>query len=136
GDDTVAGTDEAAGQSGAVCCPIIAVLNRKGGAAKTTAVQNLGGLWGGWGRHVLLVDLDTQFSLTARCGYPRERQAAGGDWLAGGAVATALWPIPTMPGCALLPSGAALEAGLAALADLRLGRATRLWERLQEVRTD
>ena len=50
---------------------VIAVVNQKGGTAKTTTVENLGiGL--AWeGKKVLLVDTDPQGSLTISLGYPR-----------------------------------------------------------------
>jgi cellulose biosynthesis protein BcsQ len=50
--------------------PILAIVNRKGGAGKTSAAHNIAGVWGTWGLRVCLVDLDTAFNLSEACGYP------------------------------------------------------------------
>ncbi|WP_276981174.1 ParA family protein [Johnsonella ignava] len=50
---------------------IIAVVNQKGGTAKTTTVENLGIGLAREGKKVLLVDTDPQGSLTISLGYPR-----------------------------------------------------------------
>jgi len=50
---------------------VIAVVNQKGGTAKTTTVENLGIGLAREGKKVLLVDTDPQGSLTIRLGYPR-----------------------------------------------------------------
>ena len=50
---------------------VIAVVNQKGGTAKTTTVENLGIGLGREGKKVLLVDTDPQGSLTISLGYPR-----------------------------------------------------------------
>jgi hypothetical protein len=84
--------------------PVLAIVNRKGGAGKTTATQNLAGVWGTWGLRVCLIDLDTAFNLTEACGYPKELRAGSGAWLANGELNP--WQVPTMPNCELLPSGA------------------------------
>jgi chromosome partitioning protein len=44
------------------------VLNRKGGAGKTTTVSNLAEVWGQKGYRVLAVDMDANGSLTKRMG--------------------------------------------------------------------
>ena len=44
---------------------VIAVLNPKGGSAKTTTAVNLSAALGALGRHVLLIDLDPQGSATS-----------------------------------------------------------------------
>lgn len=49
----------------------IAVVNQKGGTAKTTTVENLGIGLARAGKKVLLVDTDPQGSLTVSLGYPR-----------------------------------------------------------------
>ena len=49
----------------------IAVVNQKGGTAKTTTVENLGIGLARQGKKVLLVDTDPQGSLTISLGYPR-----------------------------------------------------------------
>lgn len=50
---------------------VIAVVNQKGGTAKTTTVENLGIGLAREGKKVLLVDIDPQGSLTISLGYPR-----------------------------------------------------------------
>lgn len=50
---------------------VIAVVNQKGGTAKTTTVENLGIGLAREGKKVMLVDTDPQGSLTISLGYPR-----------------------------------------------------------------
>jgi chromosome partitioning protein len=47
---------------------VIAVINQKGGVAKTTCVHNLGAALSNKGKKVLLVDFDSQASLTISAG--------------------------------------------------------------------
>ncbi len=47
---------------------IIALANQKGGVAKTTSTHNLGVALAGKGKKVLMVDLDSQASLTISTG--------------------------------------------------------------------
>lgn len=50
---------------------VMAVVNQKGGTAKTTTVENLGIGLARTGKKVLLVDVDPQASLTISLGYSR-----------------------------------------------------------------
>ena len=50
---------------------IIAVVNQKGGTAKTTTVENLGIGLSRNGKKVLLIDTDPQASLTISLGYSK-----------------------------------------------------------------
>ena len=55
---------------------VISVLSTKGGVGKTTTTANLGGLLADAGLRVLLVDLDSQPSLSSY--YPLTLEAPGG----------------------------------------------------------
>lgn len=112
--------------------PILAVVNRKGGAGKTSATHNLAGVWGTWGLRVCLVDLDTAFNLTEACGYPEELRHEGGDWLASGEPEP--WPVPGMPNCALVPSGGRLAAGIERMEKLAIDRERYLGKVLAPLR--
>ncbi len=50
-------------------CRVIAIANQKGGVAKSVTTENLGIGLAGSGKKVLLIDLDSQGSLTASLGY-------------------------------------------------------------------
>ena len=50
---------------------IMAVVNQKGGTAKTTTCENLGIGLANEGKKVLLIDMDPQGSLTIALGYPQ-----------------------------------------------------------------
>ncbi len=101
-------------------CPVLTVVNRKGGAGKTSATQNIAGVWGTWGIRVCLVDLDTAFNLTEACGYPEELRGHAGNWLVSGLPDP--WPVPRMDNCALVPSGALLASGIERMEKLAIDR--------------
>ena len=50
-------------------CRVIAIVNQKGGVAKTTSVVNIGIGLARLGKKVLLIDNDPQASLTESLGY-------------------------------------------------------------------
>jgi len=70
---------------------IIVVAQRKGGAGKTTLAAHLGAAWAGMGRHVALIDTDSQASL-ARWHQNREARLGGGSGL--GFAAVTGWQAP------------------------------------------
>jgi chromosome partitioning protein len=112
--------------------PVLAIVNRKGGAGKTSAAHNIAGVWGTWGLRVCLVDLDTAFNLSEACGYPEGLRVQGGDWLANGRPDP--WPIPSMPNCALVPSGAQLANGIERMEKLAIDRERYLGKVLAPLR--
>jgi len=112
--------------------PVLTIVNRKGGAGKTSAAHNIAGVWGTWGIHVCLVDLDTAFNLSEACGYPEELRVHGGAWLASGTPEP--WPVPNMPNCALLPSGAQLASGIERMEKLAIDRERYLGKILTPLR--
>ncbi len=112
--------------------PVLAIVNRKGGAGKTTATHNIAAVWGNWGLRVCMVDLDTAFNLTEACGYPEELRAQSGAWLASGDPQP--WPVLSMPNCALVPSGARLATGIERMERLAIDRERYLGKVLAPLR--
>jgi|DewCreStandDraft_5_1066085.scaffolds.fasta_scaffold00362_56 chromosome partitioning protein len=113
---------------------IIAVANQKGGVGKTTTTANLGASLAGFGKKVLLVDMDPQGNLTTAFGVtPQE----------GGTIARALLdrkvPLPIVrieqeEGCVIdvVPADLSLASAEVALLN-KLGRELRLRELLGQV---
>ncbi|RIK32972.1 MAG: hypothetical protein DCC55_35855, partial [Chloroflexi bacterium] len=56
---------------------IICVAMQKGGTGKTTTVHALGSAFSGWGKRVLMIDLDDEGSLSIGCGVSVERLERG-----------------------------------------------------------
>jgi chromosome partitioning protein len=115
-----------------LAAPVLAIVNRKGGAGKTSAAHNIAGVWGTWGLQVCLVDLDTAFNLSEACGYPEQFRASGGTWLLQGTPDP--WSIPTMPNCMLVPSGAQLADGIERMEKLAIDRERYLGKILAPLR--
>src|SRR5690554_1768509 len=57
---------------------VVSVISTKGGVGKTTTTANLGGLLADAGLRVLLIDLDSQPTLSSY--YPLQREAPGGTY--------------------------------------------------------
>ena len=77
----------------------IAIVNEKGGAAKTTTAVNLSAALGEMGKQVLLVDLDGQAASSRWLGVEEDTNFADALWRGEG-----LRPIPeVIPGVSLAP---------------------------------
>jgi chromosome partitioning protein len=84
---------------------IIAVINEKGGVAKTTTVLSLGGALVEAGQDVLLIDLDAQANLTMGLGvYPAKIQNAISDVLLNSVTLDSVMHTTNLPGLDLVPS--------------------------------
>lgn len=80
---------------------IIAVINQKGGVGKTTTVMNVGAGLHMAGKRVLMIDLDSQGSLTMACGIVADGNASTYEFMTSGANEA----IKTLQnGCDLLPA--------------------------------
>lgn len=109
----------------------IAFVNQKGGVGKATTVHNVGAALARTGRHVLLVDLDAQGSLTASCGLEPEDVAKSlYDMLDGKAKAGDI--TQTVQGIDLLPAGQSLAQADLAFSG-RIGRENMLRKALAGV---
>lgn len=56
---------------------IISVVNSKDGVGKTTTSINLGGVWAGKGKKVLLIDMDSKRNLLQRLGFSKRKEKWG-----------------------------------------------------------
>ncbi len=91
---------------------IIAVINEKGGVAKTTTSLSLGGCLVESGLDVLLIDLDSQANLTLGLGVnPGKVRRGIGDVLLNSASIVSVSRETSIPGLDLVPSNA--DMGLA-----------------------
>jgi len=118
---------------------IIAICNQKGGVAKTVTAVNLGIGLAREGKHVLLVDLDAQASLTVSLGYQQPDQL---DYTITTAMAATIEEkevslqemiLPHSEGIDLLPSNIELSAMEVTLVNT-IGRETILRECLKPIR--
>jgi len=94
-------------------CPIISVLNLKGGVGKTTITLNLAAALSDQGKHVLLVDCDFQRSLTNLCltmtrrnelqkaGRTLQQYLLGPGWTEASFL-RAVCPLPNMNQCSIV----------------------------------
>src|SRR2546429_1420175 len=88
---------------------IIAVVNQKGGVGKTTSVVNIGAGLTGFGRKVLLVDLDAQAHLTYSLGIAADELELSVYELLKGEAELAEVLIETI-GLAIIPASISLTA--------------------------
>ena len=94
-------------------CPIISVLNLKGGVGKTTITLNLAAALSDQGKRVLLVDCDFQRSLTNLClpahrrnelqkaGRTLQQYLLGPGWTEASFL-RAVYPLPNMSQCSIV----------------------------------
>jgi chromosome partitioning protein len=84
---------------------VVAIMNNKGGVAKTTSAVNIAACWGEMGKKVLVIDLDPQGSASICLGIVDDGRA-----LLRALLTTSALPIlPTKtPGVDLVPSGQVL----------------------------
>lgn len=89
---------------------ILAVVNQKGGVAKTTTVVSLGGALANLGKDVLLVDLDPQADLTLGLGVnPTQVRGTIADVLLNSGSLLAARRETIIPGLDLVPSNSEME---------------------------
>ena len=100
---------------------VIALVNQKGGVAKTTSVASLGAAFAELGRKVLLVDLDAQACLTFSLGVDPDTVDAGINEVLLGQLLAEQTVIPCADGVDLIPSTIEL-AGVEAQLLSRPGR--------------
>ncbi len=88
-------------------CRVFAIINEKGGVAKTTTVLSLGGALVEAGHEVLLIDLDAQANLTLGLGVnPGKIRRAISDVLLNSATLASVSRETSLPGMDLVPSNA------------------------------
>jgi len=83
---------------------VLAIVNEKGGTAKTTTTVNLAVALAELGRRVLVVDLDAQANASLWLGVPDEAQALLEVLLGQRAIDEAIRPAPTLGGVDVLPA--------------------------------
>jgi len=95
---------------------VIAMCNQKGGVGKTTSTINLGAAMAGYGRRVLLIDLDPQGALSVGLGVPVYTiEHTVYDVLMGDVPAADVIMHTAVPGLDLMPSNIGLSAAEIAL---------------------
>ncbi len=95
---------------------VIAMCNQKGGVGKTTSTINLGAAMAGYGRKVLLIDLDPQGALSVGLGVPVYTiEHTVYDVLMGDVPAADVILHTAVPGLDLMPSNIGLSAAEIAL---------------------
>jgi chromosome partitioning protein len=104
---------------------IVALINNKGGVAKTTSAVNLAAAWAHAGKKTLLIDLDPQASASLHLGFRVHEHATLWDSLRSGR----LEPVASNLGLLdLVPGSMALSRF-----DLEFGQQARPYHRLQSL---
>jgi chromosome partitioning protein len=115
---------------------IIAFVNQKGGAGKTTSAVNLAAYLAGLGKYVLLVDLDPQANATAGLGFePESMEKSLYHSLVGQIPPQELIRKTNLFGYELMPASGDLAGAAVDLVSMQ-DREFRLWNLLHQVRTN
>jgi chromosome partitioning protein len=116
---------------------VIAMCNQKGGVGKTTSTINLGAALAGYGRRVLLIDLDPQGALSVGLGIPAQNmERTVYNALMERRTTLADVRVPTdVPGLDLVPSNIDLSAAEVQLVS-EVAREQTLMRKLASVRND
>jgi chromosome partitioning protein len=107
---------------------VVAIVNPKGGTAKSTSSVNLAAIAAGQGVNTLLIDLDPQGSASYILGQSKDLARSAAELFADEPAAPTALAIDTDYGFALVPAGSGLigaedTVSRAALGELRLARA-------------
>jgi len=108
--------------------PTIAIVNEKGGTAKTTTAVSLSAAMGGLGQRVLLVDLDGQAAASRWLGVEEDNRLADAMIAGGG-----LEPIPNVaPNVSLAPATGKLDSVAHDLRPSQGGQLRKILKRVQD----